>query len=100
MEDPVGEEPAGAETLKPLCGEDYQTYLTEAITMQMESRMEKDPEVAYFPIQLGQALTQYVSIGPFTEFTLDKDGNIVITFPAGAVTDEAHGEQSFIIPRP
>ena len=53
MEDPVGEEPAGEETLESLCGEDYQTYLTEAITMQMESRMEKDPEVAYFPIQLG-----------------------------------------------
>ena len=49
---------------------------------------------------LGQALTQYVSIGPFTEFTLDGNGDIVITFPAGAVTDAAHGEQSFIIPRP
>ena len=52
-EEPAGEEPAAGATLESLCGEDYQTYLTEAITMQMESRMEKDPEVAYFPIQLG-----------------------------------------------
>ena len=30
----------------------------------------------------------------------DENGNIVITFPAGAVTDAAHGEQTFRLPRP
>lgn len=39
--------PAGEPTLEELCGADYQTYLTETITMQMENRMEKNPEVHY-----------------------------------------------------
>ena len=51
-------------------------------TLQNEA-MEEDQEgkVAYYLIK-------------------DKDGNIVIQFPAGTVTDAANGEQSFRIPRP
>ena len=37
-------------TLEDLLGEDYVSYLTETITMQMGNCMEKDPEVRYFPI--------------------------------------------------
>ena len=36
----------------------------------------------------------------FAVYTKDEDGNIVILFPAGTVTDESHGEQSFRIPKP
>ena len=82
------------------CGADWQDYLTETITMQMGNRMDKDPEVVYFPIADGAPLTDYAAIDETTAFEVDADGNIVILFPAGAVTDAAHGEQSFTVPRP
>ena len=34
-----------------------------------------------------------------TKFEVDEEGNPVIYFPAGTVTDEANGEQSFRIPK-
>ena len=92
--------PDGSATLEELCGEDYQTYIIEAITMQMGNRMDKTPGVVYFPIREKVPLTDYVSIDETTDFTVDEEGHIVILFPAGTVTDEANGEQSFLIPRP
>ena len=96
-------QPAPAEdevTLESLCGEDYQSYLIDTITMQMENRMDKTPDVVYFPIADSAPLTDYVPIDETTDFTVDEEGHIVILFPAGTVTDEANGEQSFRIPRP
>ena len=86
-------------TLKDLLGEDYVSYLTETITMQMGNRMEKDPEVRYYPIEDSAPLTDYVAIDETTAFEVDEEGNPVILFPAGTVTDEANGEQSFRIPK-
>lgn len=94
------EEPAEAATLAELCGDDYQAYIIETITMQMGNRMDKTPDVRYFPITEHAPLTDYVAIDETTDFTVDEDGHIVIYFPAGTVTDEANGEQSFRIPRP
>ena len=91
---------AGADTLESLCGVNYRSYIVETITMQMENRMEKDPEIVYFPIREDRPLTDYAAIDETTAFTVDEDGNIVITFPAGSVTDEANGEQTFRLPRP
>ena len=91
---------AGADTLESLCGVNYRSYIVETITMQMENRMAKDPDVVYFPIREGRPLTDYVPIDETTAFTLDGDDSIVITFPAGSVTDEANGEQTFRLPRP
>ena len=105
-ESPVTEEPAsnGSDdsdvTLESLCGEDYPSYLIETVTMQMENRMQKDPDVAFFPITENAPLTDYVAIDETTSFEVNEDGDIVLHFPAGSVTDEAHGEQSFIIPVP
>lgn len=96
------EEPAaerGDATLADLLGEDYVTYLTETITMQMGNRMEKDPEVRYYPIEDNAPLSDYVTIDENTRFEVDEEGNPVIFFPAGTVTDEANGEQSFRIPK-
>ncbi len=87
-------------TLESLCGVDYQSYLVDTITMQMENRMEKTPEVVYFPIEDDKPLTDYAAIDETTSFTVDEEGNIVIHFPAGTVTDESHGEQTFIMPKP
>ena len=87
-------------TLEELCGADYQDYIIKTITMQMGNRMDKDSGVAYFPITDHAPLTDYTAIDETTAFQIDGDGNIVILFPAGAVTDEANGEQSFRIPRP
>ena len=86
-------------TLEDLMGEGYVTYVTETITMQMGNRMEKDPEVRYFPIEDNAPLSDYVTIDETTEFEVDEEGNPVIYFPAGTVTDEANGEQSFRIPK-
>lgn len=99
---PETEEPAaerGDATLADLLGEDYVTYLTETITMQMGNRMEKDPEVRYYPIEDNAPLSDYVTIDENTRFEVDEEGNPVIFFPAGTVTDEANGEQSFRIPK-
>ena len=87
-------------TLEELCDTDYQSYITKTITMQMGNRMDKTPGVVYFPIREKVPLTDYVSIDETTDFTVDEEGHIVILFPAGTVTDEANGEQSFLIPRP
>ena len=87
-------------TLEELCGADYQDYIIKTITMQMGNRMDKAPDVVYFPIADNAPLTDYAAIDETTDFTVDEDGNVVILFPAGAVTDEANGEQSFRIPRP
>ena len=87
-------------TLEALCGPDYQTYIIDTITMQMGNRMDKTPEVTYYPITEKAPLTDYAAIDETTSFYVDEDGNIVILFPAGTVTDEANGEQSFRIPRP
>ena len=90
----------GTATLEELCGADYQSYITETITMQMGNRMDKTPGAVYFPIADNAPLTNYVAIDETTDFTVDGEGHIVILFPAGTVTDEANGEQSFRIPRP
>ncbi len=87
-------------TLEELCGADYQAYITKTIEMQMGNRMDKTPEVTYFPITDSAPLTDYVAIDETTSFYVDEDGNIVIQFPAGTVTDAANGEQSFRIPHP
>ena len=94
------QEAAGADTLESLCGVNYRSYIVETITMQMENRMEKDPESVYFPIREDRPLTDYAAIDETTAFTVDEDGNIVITFPAGTVTDAAHGQQTFRLPQP
>lgn len=102
IEENVPEEPAEgyAElTLEAVLGEDYVEYLTETITMQMGNRMEKDPDVRYYPIEDNAPLTDYVAIDETTAFEVDEEGNPVILFPAGTVTDEANGEQSFRIPK-
>ena len=94
------QEAAGADTLESLCGVNYRSYIVETITMQMENRMEKDPEIVYFPIREDRPLTDYAAIDETTAFTVDEDGNIVITFPAGTVTDAAHGQQTSRLPQP
>ena len=86
-------------TLESLFGDDSVNYLTETITMQMGNRMEKNPDVRYYPIEDNAPLSDYVTIDETTEFEIDEEGNPVILFPAGTVTDEAHGEQSFRIPK-
>lgn len=94
------QEAAGADTLESLCGVNYRSYIVETITMQMENRMEKDPEIVYFPIREDRPLTDYAAIDETTAFTVDEDSSIVITFPAGTVTDAAHGQQTFRLPQP
>ena len=87
-------------TLEELCGADYQSYIIDTITMQMENRMDKDPDVVYYPIAEKAPLTEYAAIDETTAFQLEENGNLVILFPAGTVTDESHGQQSFRILRP
>ena len=80
-----------------LLGEDYAAYLTKTITMQMENRMEKDPDVAYYPVTDKAPLSDYAPIGEDTLFETDAEGCLVIIFPAGTVTDTDNGVQTFRI---
>ena len=86
-------------TLEAVLGEDYVELLTDTITMQMENRMQKNSHVGYYPVLNHAPLSDYVTIDEQTKFEVDKNGNPVIFFPAGTVTDAEHGEQSFIIPK-
>ena len=96
---PAAQETSEEPTLEALLGEDYVSYLTETITMQMGNRMEKAPDVRYYPIEDNAPLTDYVAIDETTAFEVDEEGNPVILFPAGTVTDEANGAQSFRVPK-
>ena len=87
-------------TLEDLCGEDYAQYIEETVLMQMENRMEKDPEVVYYPIADDAPLSDYITLDEHTEFELSDESTITLSFPAGTVTDEANGPQSFRIPLP
>ena len=87
-------------TLEDLCGEDYAQYIEETVLMQMENRMEKDPEVVYYPIADDAPLSDYITLDEHTEFELSDESTITLSFPAGTVTDEANGPQSFQIPLP
>lgn len=86
-------------TLEELLREEYVDYLTETITMQMGNRMDKDPEIRYFPIAEDAPLSDYVTIDETTKFEVDEEGNLILYFPTGTVCDEANGEQSFRIPK-
>lgn len=90
---------AEPKTLEALLGEDYASYLTKVITMQMENRMEKNPEISFYPIRDSAPLTDYVSIGEETLYEVDAEGYLVVSFPAGKVTEEANGVQQFRIQR-
>ena len=87
-------------TLEDLCGEDYAQYIEETVLMQMENRMEKNPEVVYYPIADDAPLSDYVTLDEHTEFELSDESTITLSFPVGTVTDEANGPQSFRIPLP
>lgn len=92
---PTETEPA--QTLEDLLGEDYVQILTDTITMQMGNRMDKNPDVQYFPITDKAPLSDYVTIGEETAFEVDDEGYLIIFFPAGAVTSANNGVQSFRI---
>lgn len=87
-------------TLEQLCGEDYAAYIEDTILMQMENRMaDKNPEIAYYPIAEEKPLSDFVPVDDSLAYTLDEEGNPVIHLPAGTVTDEANGEQTFVVPK-
>lgn len=92
-------ETEAAQTLESLLGEDYVQFLTDTITMQMENRMEKNPEVRYYPIVDQAPLGDYAAMGESTQFEVDAQGCLVIVFPAGTVAAPEHGEQRFLVSR-
>lgn len=93
--------PAGSDaSLEDLLGADYADYIVETVTMQMENRMDKDPEVVFFPVEENKPLTDYVAIDDTLSYTADENGDVTITFPAGTVADESFGDQSFTLPNP
>lgn len=95
------EEDAGSDaSLEDLLGADYADYIVETVTMQMENRMDKDPEVVFFPVEENKPLTDYVTIDDTLSYTADENGDVTITFPAGTVADESFGDQSFTLPNP
>ena len=95
LEAPIETESKPALTLESLLGEDYVQFVTDTITMQMENRMVKNPEVRFYPVEDQAPLSNYIAINEQTQFELGEDGYLVILFPAGTVTDPTHGEQRF-----
>lgn len=84
--------------LEALLGEDYQKIVADTVTEQMDNRMQDMGDVEYYPVRDEAPLTDYVTIDSTTPYELDEEGNAVITFAAGTVADESHGDQSFTIP--
>lgn len=86
-----------APTLQSLMGSDYGQQISDTITMQMGNRMDKNPDIDYYPISENTPLSSYVQIGPDTAFEVDEEGCVIIQLPAGSVTDAAQGIQEFRI---
>lgn len=86
-----------APTLQSLMGSDYVQQISDTITMQMGNRMDKNPDIDYYPISENKPLSSYVQIGPDTAFEVDEEGCVIIQLPAGSVTDAAQGVQEFRI---
>ena len=57
-------------------------------------------KIVYYPVADDAPLSDYVTLDEHTEFELSDESTITLTFPAGTVTDEANGPQSFRIPLP
>ena len=85
--------------LERLLGENYVSFLSDTILMQMSNRMQKDPSVRFYPIDDRKPLGAYCPIGPDTEYLVDEDGYLVILLPAGAVTQAEQGVQRFRVAR-
>lgn len=85
--------------LERLLGENYISFLSDTILMQMGNRMQKDSSVRFYPIDDRKPLNTYCPIGPNTEYLVDEDGYLVILLPAGAVTEAEHGVQRFRVAR-
>lgn len=83
-------------SLEALLGADYAAQIEETVTMQMENRMEKNPEVSYYPITGNSPLSSCIAIDEIP-FEVDGEGYLTLLFPAGTVTDEGHGTQAFRI---
>lgn len=67
--------------------------------LYLENRMEKDPEVRYYPVTELAPLGDYAAIGKTTQFEVDAEGYLSIIFPSGTVTAPEHGEQRFRVIR-
>ena len=72
FEAPIGTEPEPSLTPESLLGEDYVQFVTDTITMQMENRMVKNPEVRFYPVEDHAPLSNYAAINEQTQFELDK----------------------------
>ena len=89
-----------AQTLESLLGSDYVDYISETILMNMENRMDLEPEVEYYPVVNDAPLTDYVTIDEHLPFEVNQDGDRVINFDAGVVADTGRCEEFFILAAP
>lgn len=72
LEAPIETEPEPSLTLESLLGEDYVQFVTDTITMQMENRMVKNPEVRFYSVVDHVPLSDYAAINEQTQFELDE----------------------------
>lgn len=70
--------------------------LYENLIQYILKNQERFYRLAY-PVKDNAPLADYVTIGEETLFEVDAEGILVISFPAGTVTEEANGVQSFRI---
>lgn len=98
-EETTAEEQTESLKLEELFGSNYEEYIIETITTYMENRMDKTPEVEFYPVIEEAPLTDYIAIDETLSYELNEDDEVVITVPAGVLTKEEHGEQIFILPQ-
>lgn len=86
-------------TLKGLLGEDYVAVCNKSIVKQINERLAADESLAFFGYGANaeDGIEGFESIEPTTDFYLNKDGNVVISFPEYSIAPGYMGIQEFVI---
>lgn len=85
-------------TLEGLLGSDYISLCNESITAQIEERIAADDNAMFFGFGEDDGLIQgFTTITNDTPFYLNKDGNVVISFPKYSIAPGYMGIQEFVI---
>lgn len=86
-------------TLESLLGKDYVAICNKSIVKQINERIAADENLSFFGYgeNVGDNMGGFESIEPTTDFYLNKDGDVVISFPEYTIAPGYMGIQEFVI---
>lgn len=86
-------------TLEGLLGKNYVAVCNKSIVKQINERLAADENLCYFGYgkNVGDNMGGFESIEPTTDFYLNQDGDVVISFPEYSIAPGYMGIQEFVI---